>query len=163
MNLRTLLELHFAGTTEGALRGWDTRGRSHVNDEYQHGVHVGIFDRPKSANQHAVASHRYFANHVPSLPERERIFRAFKNSIELPGRHSVSARSLVPMQDTLTLARLERAGRKVERERGTVPEKAPAVFRFQGKDYVIDGHHRLAYEAGKDYNSSVRIFAERHN
>jgi len=163
MNLANTISIFAYGTSEGVTRAWDTRGRSHAHDEYQHGVHVGIFDRPKRANQHAVAAHRYFGNHVPSTAERERIFRAFKkNGVELPGRHTVAARSLIPMQDTLTLARLKRAGRKVERERGTVPEKAPAVFRFEGKDYVMDGHHRLAYEAGKGYNSSVRMFAEKN-
>lgn len=138
MRLRATVALLGYGTTEGALKGWDTRGRTN-HPEYNNGVHLGIFDRPERANQHAQSVSRIFSHPFPPLAERERIARVFRGAVLL-GEQDVQMNTLTPLQATITMKRLKRA-------EGNKNEKLPSVFFYEGKRYILDGHHRLALAA----------------
>ena len=144
MNLKTAMELHNSGTSEGAIRGWDTRGRSN-HPEWQHGVHLGIFDRPEQPNQYAHNVNRWFPNSVPSKPERERIARAF-NDAKFMGLKQMKLSDLTPLQKTILQRKTDSVSQKMN-DPTFVGSKVPGVFEFEGKNYIVDGHHRLAYEA----------------
>jgi hypothetical protein len=144
VNLKAAVELHNAGTSDGALKGWDTRGRSN-HSEWQHGVHLGIFNRPEQPNQHAHNVGRYFPQPVPSKSERERIARAFKDA-KFVGMKQMNLSDLTPLQKTILQRLTDRVAQKMN-DPAFVGSKVPGVFNFEGKNYIVDGHHRLAYEA----------------
>jgi hypothetical protein len=158
MNLNAAIEVVAYGTSEGVTKAWDTRGRHFP--EWQHGVHLGIFDRPEHPNQYAHNIGRYFPNPVPSLIERQRIATAFDKA-HLLGEQLVKLKELYPMQKTVIQSRLDRNARHGE-ESEISEGKRSAVFNFNGKNYIVDGHHRLVNDVlrGKSV-ALVRMFVPR--
>ena len=155
MRLAELLDLHGYGTTEGAVRGWDTRGRAN-HPEWNKGVHLTIFQRSKRPNQHRTSAKKFFTQPVPAAAEKERVAREFLKAKET-GTETVNARmDVTPMQTSLLHSRLERARQGLQS--GRLKGKTPVVFRFEGKQYVMDGHHRLAFESSRGQRSTVRVF-----
>lgn len=155
MRLAELLALHAYGTAEGAVRGWDTRGRSN-HPEWNKGVHLTIFQRSKRPNQYLTSVKRYFTQPVPEPAEKERVAREFLKAKET-GTERVNPREdVTPMQESLLNSRLERVRQGVAN--GELKGKTPVVFRFEGKQYVMDGHHRLAFESSRGRSTTVRVF-----
>lgn len=154
MNLAATIELLGYGTSEGAVKGWDARGRGR-HPEWANDVHLTFFKRSKHPNQYWVSSKKFFQNSVPESAERERVARSFLKAKET-GTETVQGKDLIPMQSSLSVVRIERAKQGLADE--ALAGKLPAVFRFQGKQYVMDGHHRLAYESGSGLPSKARIF-----
>lgn len=130
------------GTSEGVTKAWDTRGRSN-HPEYQHGVHIGIFNRPEHPNQFAHSTQRFFHNPPVSPADRERIMRAFKEA-SLIGKRNITLSEVVPMQKTVVQSRFDRYRQGMRTNPEELSKKLPAVFQYEGKSYVLDGHHRLA-------------------
>jgi hypothetical protein len=157
MNLKTSSELYGYGTSEGVTKSWDTRGRTYHPEYPKPGVHLGIFDRPERPNQYAHRAGKFFAFEAPTKPERERISRNFNQAIKI-GKREVVLNELIPMQKTILQRRVDRV-QKTEKADPTFfsTKKVPAVFRFEGKQYIMDGHHRLAYDRMTNKGTSMAI------
>jgi hypothetical protein len=155
MNLRAAIELFGFGTTEGALKAWDTRGRKYHPSEAM-GVHLTVFDRSKHPNQYLTDSKKFFRNPVPGPVEREKVGRAFLKAKQT-GMDKVTADDVTPMQRSLINSHIERVRTGLENG-NLVRGKRPAVFKFEGKKYVMDGHHRLAYDSLGGRSTDVRVF-----
>jgi hypothetical protein len=157
--VRLLSHLKSSGTSEGAVKGWDTRGRVH-HDDYVHGIHIGIFNRPERANQYAPSATKFFARPVPDMAEREHVNRMFKQA-EQVGTRLLSLKDLTPMQKTIVQSRVDRMEQK-RNEPEWMAAHLPSVFNYNGKQYVMDGHHRVAYDAdtGKD-TTLAKVYAIR--
>ena len=153
--VRLLSRVLAYGTSEGVTKAWDTRGRSN-HDEYVHGVHVGIFDRPEQPNQHAHSTKKFFHQPPATLAERERLIRLFKDAY-LIGRQKIDLKNVVPMQGTVVQSRFNRYLQGLKDNPELFNSKIPTVFRHGGKDFVIDGHHRLAsaVQSGKTSDDAL--------
>ncbi len=157
--VRLLKRVKAYGTSEGVTKAWDTRGRTH-HDDYLHGIHIGIFNRPEHPNQFAPNTSRYFKQPAATKAEREAVTRAFKGA-ERIGTRLVNLADLTPMQKTILDSRVQR----MEQKRGEPEWMAahlPTVFNHNGKQYVIDGHHRLAYDVNMGEQTSLaKVYAVR--
>lgn len=155
---RLLRRVRAYGTSEGVTKAWDTRGRSHGENEVAHGVHIGIFNRPEHPNQFAPSTSRYFKHPAPDMVEREMVNRLFKLS-KPQGTRLLKLSDLTPMQKTIMESRVKRMEEK-RNEPEWMATHLPTVFRHEGKSYVMDGHHRVAYDADKGEESTLaKVFA----
>jgi hypothetical protein len=147
------------GTSEGVTKAWDTRGRVH-HDPYVHGIHIGLFNRPEHPNQHAPSTSKYFAHPAPDLAEREHVNRMFKQA-ERIGTWLVNLKDLTPMQKTIMQSRVDKMEQK-RNEPEWMATHLPTVFNHNGKQYLIDGHHRAAWDVdmGKD-TTLAKVYAIR--
>lgn len=147
------------GTTEGAIKGWDTRGRGREGEK----VKIQVYKRPDHPEPGAVEVTKYYGHPEPDESERARIIQEFRQVIlgdhETTTEH-VNFRDLIPMQGTLIENRFQKLSKAPEEWLKT---HLPQVFEEGGKMYVIDGHHRIASDLkdGKD-NGEVFVFRARH-
>lgn len=156
---RLLNRLKAFGTSEGVTKAWDTRGRVH-HDPYVHGIHIGIFNRPERPNQFAPSASKFFQHPAPDLAEREHVNRMFKQA-ERIGTRLVNLKDLTPMQKTILQSRVDRMEQK-RTEPEWMATHLPTVFNHNGKSYLMDGHHRISYNAmmGKE-TDLVKVYAIR--
>lgn len=158
---RLLSRVRAYGTSEGVTKAWDTRGRRHGAKEYTHGVHIGIFDRPEHPNQFAPSTTKYFKHPAPDMAEREMVNRLFKLSKPV-GTRLLKLGDLTPMQKTIMESRVKRM-EKVRHEAEWAAAHLPTVFTHEGKSYLMDGHHRVAYDLDRGEDSTLaKVFAIRN-
>ncbi len=142
--------LKSSGTSEGAEKGWDTRGRGKkepIDYRTNTGVHVGIFDRPESGQEPGTIPIETVFNHPPpSEEERKKIADEFNGAVKV-GEKELDINQIIPMQKTLTEQRLTRW--RSREERGLNPRSPAAVFHRGDSYFLMDGHHRIGDEIMK--------------
>ena len=152
--LKTMLqkypEVKATGTSEGAEKGWDERGRGRkepIDYRTDTGVHVGIFDRPESGKEPGtIPIESVFSHPPPSEDERKKIADEFNGAVKI-GEKELNINDIIPMQKTLTEDRLARW--RSREERGLNPRSPAAIFHRDDKYYLMDGHHRIGDEIMK--------------
>lgn len=159
---RLLSRLRAYGTSAGVTKAWDTRGRSHGENEYTHGVHIGIFDRPEHPNQFAPSTSKYFKHPVPDKAGRERVHRLFKMASPV-GTRLLNLHDLTPMQKTIVDARVSRVG-KVRHDADWAARHLPTCFIHEGNSFLMDGHHRVAHDLDKgDTTTLAKVYKIRNH
>lgn len=124
-------DLQAYGTSEGVRKEWESRIRN------AHGISVDIFNRYNRTNPDAISVNTFLDHKPPSMAEREKLAKAFLEA-KGPTDEDLPIDSLIPLQNTVFKD-------KVEAIRSEGMYRNPIdVFRYQGKNYVMDGHHRLA-------------------
>lgn len=127
-------------------------GKHHGGDYHHDGVSVEVFDRANRPNPNAASIKTFLHNEPPPMDERAHIANAFKQAVKIETT-DVSIQSLTPLQNTVFKKKLE-AITTAGLYRNPVD-----VFRYQGKSYILDGHHRVvaAVVDGKN-DISANIF-----
>lgn len=130
------------GTSEGAEKGWENRVR------HAHGIDVDIFDRYKRSNPNAISVRSFMEHDPPSMVTREKLAKLFLKAKLVESDADVEISKLTPLQNTVFKDKVE--GIRTE----GMYHNPIDVFRYNGNQYVVDGHHRLAVLALEDKNTA---------